>query len=221
MKNPCKQCPYRKESAPGYLGNLSYKPTEFLKGIEHDVHECHLTVNYEENDYSKANVCIGALQFMNNSAMLSKNNEVATMQKIAGNNIVPNGRWTRYDGYEWKNGTESQHAVSPLPFGMMVYVRPFYKKTYQYKSGTIKTELSAVHETNDIEETKPNLHWLTGICSMSPDGLKIQEIDYTEEVAAVFVNMIKSICSVNERIKDFISPDQILLIAKGNQKLLG
>lgn len=135
--------------------------------------------------------------------------------------IVPNGRWVKNGEYQWKQGTENQNASSPHPFGLMVYAKPFKKMTYKYKSGNEKDELTPCNENSDDSENRPNLHWLSAICSMSHTGLSIQEIIYTEEVAAVFVNMIKSICAVNERVKDFISPEQILLVAQSNQKLLG
>lgn len=85
-KKPCKQCPYLKTSLPGYLGECSGNPKEFLKQIENDVHPCHLTVNWEEDDYSKANICVGALQFMNNSCKRSQNRSIEKMQLLAGKN---------------------------------------------------------------------------------------------------------------------------------------
>ena len=140
--------------------------------------------------------------------------------------IVPNaGRdWLKGErtaDHDWKNGTETQHATSPLPFGMMVYVRPFRKQVFKYKSGAIKEEIIAYHQNSADADVRPNLHWISSICSISPTGLRIQEIPYTEDVAGVFVNMIKSICSVNEKVKDFISPEAILQIANNNQRLLG
>lgn len=135
--------------------------------------------------------------------------------------IVPNGNWTRYNGYDWKHGTVDQNATNPKPFGLLVYAQPFVKKIYQYKSGLRKEELMPYYENSSDEKDRPNLNWLSGVCAMSPEGLKIQEIVYTEAVAGVFVNMIKSICGLNERIKDFLEPDAILLMAENNQKLLG
>lgn len=140
--------------------------------------------------------------------------------------IVPNAQsqWIkgeRTPATDWRNGTVTQHASSPLPFGIMVYVKPYFKQVYKYASGQLKEELSPVYDSFPDKENQPNLHWLTAICSMSPKDLSIQEIPYTEEVAAVFVNMVKAICSVNERVKDFTSPEHILYLAQNNQKLLG
>jgi len=73
-KKPCKECPFRKESAPGYLGTLSHQPEEFLKPMEYHIMPCHMAIDYDDDegktDLTKAAInspCIGALQFMNNS----------------------------------------------------------------------------------------------------------------------------------------------------------
>ena len=90
MKQPCKQCPYRKDSAPGYLGEASGKPEVFLKQLELDnVHPCHIMVDWENGtveDYVKAPVCTGALQFMNNSCKLHQNQVIQDQQRGAGKN---------------------------------------------------------------------------------------------------------------------------------------
>ena len=70
-----------------------------------------------------------------------------------------------------------------------------------------------------------NLAWLRDIVGIAPpkESSGIKEIEYTEEVAAFFVNMIKSICMMNERVKDFLTPDAIRMIAanQGQIKLIG
>lgn len=87
MKKPCKECPYLKTSAKGYLGESSGNPQEFLYQLESpEVHPCHLTVDWEEEDYSKATTCVGALQFMNNSCKKSKFPAIAKEQAEAGKN---------------------------------------------------------------------------------------------------------------------------------------
>lgn len=89
-KKPCRECPYRKASAPGYLGECNYDPERFLLQLNNpDLHPCHLTINWEdytEEEILEAKTCIGALQFMNNSMMLSHSAKVREMQKQAGKN---------------------------------------------------------------------------------------------------------------------------------------
>jgi hypothetical protein len=70
MRQPCNECPYRKDSAPGYLGSESYNPNAFLTQLELELlHPCHMTVDWEADDESQvleAPICAGALQFAKN-----------------------------------------------------------------------------------------------------------------------------------------------------------
>lgn len=68
----CKECPYRKDSAPGWLGESSGDPVDFLTQLDSPVmHPCHMAVNWEENEsYLGASVCKGALQFAKNTCKM-------------------------------------------------------------------------------------------------------------------------------------------------------
>lgn len=136
-------------------------------------------------------------------------------------NIVPNRSplWTKTNDSRWKGGTIDQHAMEPKPYGFQVYARGCQKEVNKYKSGTIKTEYHYLG-INDIEEGT-YLHWLNSFAAMTaPRGEKLKEIDYTEENAKFFVDLITSICQLNEKIKDFVTPDKILSIINSKQKLL-
>lgn len=141
--------------------------------------------------------------------------------------VVPNGsnEWTKTkDGsYHWKQGTENQHANEHHPFGINIYAKPFHKREFKYKSGKIKQEYEHFSAFGS-SETKKNQHylkWLEGISSICPpEHGKIMEITYSEDVAKVFVDMLKGICMINEKIKDLITPDKIQLIADSKLKLL-
>ena len=146
-------------------------------------------------------------------------------------NIVPNaGReWTKFkerQPNDWKQGTEEQHATSPHPFGMEVYARPCYRREYKYKSGMKKTEYEEMtsfdHFPDKDEETKVYRDYLLSVCSMSqPDGGDLVEIEYNESTAKFFVDMIRGICLINEKIKQFAQPKEIInfLQAGGNFQL--
>lgn len=89
-KKPCKECPYRKESLPGYLGEANYDPELFLQQLDMpELHPCHLAVDWEshtEQELLEAKKCVGALQFMNNSFMISRSQNIAVLQKEVGKN---------------------------------------------------------------------------------------------------------------------------------------
>lgn len=72
-KKPCKECPFRKNSSPGWLGELSYRPDVYINGLEHTIIPCHMKVDWDEAEErnvivdGEENPCIGALQFCANS----------------------------------------------------------------------------------------------------------------------------------------------------------
>lgn len=76
---PCKQCPFRKKSPAGWLGDA--KPEEFIDACMDDVPmPCHTTVNYEDPLWrenmlemdSKAQHCAGARILFANQCKMSK-----------------------------------------------------------------------------------------------------------------------------------------------------
>lgn len=143
--------------------------------------------------------------------------------------VVPNGNYGVKDASghcSWKQGTISTHAAQPTPYGFQVFVKPLVKRILKYKSGTLKTEYSNICFAGPkyFEDGEFGLgyygKWLDGICAISPIG-KQKEMPYTEKMAEFFVGMIKSICNLNERIKDFLEPDLLQLMADNGQKLLG
>lgn len=162
----------------------------------------------------------------------------------------PSKEWTGMEyGYDkeprnkWRGGNVSIHASNAQPFGILIYAKPFVRRKYKYASGEVKAEYSRFGDIensmqfnhgSDKDETTArakfacealeqgyNLRWLNAIpCIAEPDKVSTQEIDYTESVAEFFVNMIKSICQLNERIKDFMTPEAILILANSNNNIL-
>lgn len=75
VKKPCRECPFRRESLPGYLG--ADTPEGFIATTMADVPmPCHLTVDYESDDWeeqaAEAPLCAGALIMFSNMAKLSR-----------------------------------------------------------------------------------------------------------------------------------------------------
>lgn len=129
--------------------------------------------------------------------------------------IYPNGMHGK--GGTWVEGTKKPFSMDLLPFGLQVYVRPYLKKTFVYKSGTTKVEYSNIKES----ENQPNLNWLNDLIRIGKvENTKLHEIDYTENVAGVFVDIVKALFRMNEKIKDFTTPEAISKIAENKTKLL-
>lgn len=105
LKQPCNDCPFRRVSAPGWLGGGT--GDEFVRGAfsdrplpaderapdpEHTIIAlpCHLTIDYDNDDWREtledADVCIGALQFAANACVLPRDAERAALVSAAGRN---------------------------------------------------------------------------------------------------------------------------------------
>lgn len=70
---PCRECPFRRASWPGYLG--ADTPEGFVTKTEAGVAmPCHLTVDYEAPDWDEradaAPLCAGALTYLKNTCKL-------------------------------------------------------------------------------------------------------------------------------------------------------
>lgn len=142
---------------------------------------------------------------------------------------VPNGYFVKphslyekeYKTHGWQEGTQHVNATNAHAYGIMVYVYPFVRRDYRYRTGTFKTFYDRLKET-EIEAGGETLRWLEGLGTISETGVgRIQEIDYDENVGAFFVGLVKSIFMLNHRIKDFLTPEAIKMLADNGARLLG
>lgn len=136
---------------------------------------------------------------------------------------LPNGSMEDGDkkGSGWKHGTVDLNVCNPAPFGLLVYVHPCLRQDFKYKSGTEKTEYENLCYTEYKNKLSDNLKWLDGLCSMrSIYNLEVKEIDYTEDVGEFFVDLIKSIFILSEKIRDHLEPESIKMMAEKKVKLL-
>jgi hypothetical protein len=127
---------------------------------------------------------------------------------------------------KWHNGNIDVNATHPTPFGLLMYAKAFIKRDFKYKSGKTKTEYTQMCYGGEIAEQALEsgyfFKWLTDVpCIALPNDAVVEEIDYTENICEFFVNMIKSICMMNEKLKDFLKPEAIEFLANQKTKLLG
>lgn len=86
MNQPCKECPFRKASLPGYLGEASGNPIHFLTTMERKPIPCHIRINWEGEEAKFADAlawqrpCIGSLQFMKNTCKLPWDKKYSAMR---------------------------------------------------------------------------------------------------------------------------------------------
>lgn len=143
--------------------------------------------------------------------------------------VCPNGDMG--NGTGWRGGTKTTDATNLAPFGLKVYVGVFTKRDWKYKSGVIKTTLEGHWGSNGISKTReeaPNLHWIANLTTISAKDkwgggtMNVSEMDYTEENAKFFVDLISALCLLNEKILPIIQDKSTLLeFINSQQKLLG
>lgn len=126
---------------------------------------------------------------------------------------------------KWHNGNIDIYAQNPQPFGFLIYAKPLIKRKYKYRSGKTKTEYERMCYGGEFaDEALRNgyyLRWLDAVpCINKPDEVKTSEMDYNENTAMFFVNMIKSVCMMNERMKDFLNPEAMELMANRGGNIL-
>lgn len=186
------------------VGNEGYFSDNTLSGLEDQLHkilkECFSFNIIEEKPVIRYQIEISCLY------SLDKNFK-----------IVPNPTldWTGLDHEkgecEWISGTKRIDAVQKSCFGIQVYAKPFLKQTGRYASGKDRIEYKPMEA-----EKGSNVDWLNCLTCIAPvdNRSRMKEVECTEKTAMVFVEMIKSICKINEQIKDLINPDGIRRIGE-------
>ena len=136
-----------------------------------------------------------------------------------GKDFIPHrGFGGASDEFKEREGTKKIHAMNRASFGFNIYTDIVTKRVYRYASGKEKTFYVPVQEST-IDDDKPNLKFLSAIYCQEKLG-DIMEIGYTEEVAEFFVSIYKVIYKINERVKDFVSPEAIMKLIENKTKLL-
>lgn len=139
--------------------------------------------------------------------------------------IIPDLGWS-YDGKidlgrHWQHGTVHTHASNPQPTGVQFYIKPLYKRVYEYKSGKKVTEYESVEVEPNKDNPESNYYWawLSHIRSNKPAG-SLQEITYSEQRAKFFVELYKSLCKMASFIAKFENPEDMQKLADSGKLLL-
>lgn len=88
---PCKNCPFLKQSAKGYLGESSFNPERFLSSFEISPIPCHKKVDWDNPKKKDSadtqawnNPCIGSLDFMKNTFKSPRDNKYRNLVNKQG-----------------------------------------------------------------------------------------------------------------------------------------
>lgn len=108
---PCKECPWRKNSAPGWLGAST--PEQFLAQAESEIKmPCHCAVNYEREDWETqalhAPRCAGHAVYLKNRCKLPRNRELSAFV----NSVEPSAEvFTRPEQFLSHHGGNPERAM--------------------------------------------------------------------------------------------------------------
>jgi|ERR1700677_32632 len=113
-KKPCNECPFRKKSLPGWLGDLSGKPELFIAALDHTILPCHMRVEWDELEEKnlvvdgEENPCIGALQFCANSVKFPR---AARLKGTKYNKLIEVAT-TNPDIFQWGADFIKHHSLN-------------------------------------------------------------------------------------------------------------
>lgn len=87
LKKPCAQCPYKRDSAPGWTGD--YAPEDLVTVVQQEQDfPCHTLINYNDPDWrdnlEEAQQCAGWAVFAANMAKSPRDPEKREFVKRAG-----------------------------------------------------------------------------------------------------------------------------------------
>jgi hypothetical protein len=68
LKAPCNACPFRKNSAGGYLGGVWTAPDLHKFVMAEQVFACHKTIDEDNQPMPELELCAGSVMYMNNNA---------------------------------------------------------------------------------------------------------------------------------------------------------
>lgn len=108
-------------------------------------------------------------------------------------------------------------AINKSAFGFQVYAKPYLKRLSKY--GNRKERI----EYEELEPEKGSyVDWLNSVTCISKASSHnpVKEVDCNECTAKLFVDMIKSICKINEQIKDFFRAGSDQTNSKGESKFI-
>lgn len=81
LKKPCKDCPFRKNSIPNYIGDR-WTAIDLHRFIMSEQHfPCHNTVKEDEVESEEHEHCVGSIMYMNQSGKRCRDKRLAELQE--------------------------------------------------------------------------------------------------------------------------------------------
>lgn len=134
-----------------------------------------------------------------------------------GDEPVPNGYYVEnYSVHDWKQGTiDNNGFTSTGCYGVNIYAKPYMKRVVEYGNG----EQKIFYDHKEFE--KDTYMGVLGSFGGMNESLQnhLYEMEGTEKNAKFFVDMIKSICIFNERLKGLLENDMLEKLINSQAKL--
>lgn len=149
--------------------------------------------------------------------------------------IFPNGGYERErdamigvpsshdsDWHGWQETIVESNAASPKPYGFQIFTIAVKREIFKYKSGNTWVKDTKINSQDAAELGDEPLLFLTSIVANTTVsyGIGMQEIEYSTEVGMFFVSLYRSIFDINEKVRDFTTPEKIKQIAQERFLLL-
>lgn len=131
--------------------------------------------------------------------------------------IVPNGSWVEPpERYSWKGGNSEN--PTGLPFGVTLFASVAAKNVYKYRNGKTVTKFEFV-QPKRVPKDDPEyyLNWLASVPCERPKN--VIELPYSEEVAKMFVGMIKGLIKMSKQLEFITDPVKTLDFALSSEQL--
>ena len=129
------------------------------------------------------------------------------------------------EGWLWLEGNKEHSDYSNFPFGINIYAEIKIKRIFKYKSGNEKIEYDRYNDDPKYKKMVNNndgMNRLSSFVRLSSSSYgEIKEVDCTEANATFFADALFSICRIYDNVKDMLEPENIVILAKNNYKLLG
>jgi hypothetical protein len=95
------------------------------------------------------------------------------------------------------------------------------RQDFVYEStGKTFVKYERAQECHSLIPDGSTASWLANIyCQAEPDREEISELVYTEEIGLFFKALYISLFSLNEQIKDFVTPDKLKVLIEHHQQL--
>lgn len=109
LREPCSECPFRRDSAKGYLGPLTIEDIQLH--ISYLPFACHKTIkedlSWDDPQVENLQMCAGAAIHLNNQAKLSRSFEVTQYQRDlrSVSDVVKEGV------FKWPSEFHSHHSL--------------------------------------------------------------------------------------------------------------